>query len=240
MADTYTYTPNSKLIIPAQADRNWNVQMAADLTMIDGFTPIGNLCVSLHETPSASLAVMVAPGKFTSAAGAIIAYPGNTNVVLAASAINFLFLSDAGSLNVNQIGFPSTVNYVPLAVAATGTSTVQMIQDQRFAAFSAGRPGASLPATPITTTPTVLSGSAPYLRMNVGSAAVITLPLASTLDPGTIITIKDVSGSAGVNNITLNRTGGDTIDGTTIKVINTNYGGLRLWCDGISKYDVLP
>lgn len=42
------------------------------------------------------------------------------------------------------------------------------------------------------------------------------------------LTIKDVSGAAATNNITINRAGSDTIDGATSLKITSNYGGWKL------------
>lgn len=56
-------------------------------------------------------------------------------------------------------------------------------------------------------------------------ATSIVLPAANTVPQGAIITVKDLSGAAATNNISVTVTGGGTIDGsTTAQVINTNYG----------------
>ena len=53
------------------------------------------------------------------------------------------------------------------------------------------------------------------------------------LKEGRIIIIKDETGNAGTNNITVEpETSGVLIDGEDHKVINTNYGVLRLYSDG--------
>lgn len=64
----------------------------------------------------------------------------------------------------------------------------------------------------------------------------ITLPAASAVPAGKTFTVKDESGAAVTNNITVSRAGSDTIDGATTKVINTNYGGVTLYSDGVSKW----
>lgn len=66
--------------------------------------------------------------------------------------------------------------------------------------------------------------------VNKGSAATITLPAANGGVQGKSITIKDVSGAANTNNITVS--GAQNIDGAANKVINTAYGVLRLVSDG--------
>lgn len=54
--------------------------------------------------------------------------------------------------------------------------------------------------------------------------------------PGRQMIIKDESGAAGTNNITFDPAGSVTVDGATTKVINTNYGVLRLYCDGTNWF----
>lgn len=44
--------------------------------------------------------------------------------------------------------------------------------------------------------------------------------------------VKDESGAAGTNNVTVTATFGQLIDGASTKVINTNYGIARVYCDG--------
>jgi hypothetical protein len=59
---------------------------------------------------------------------------------------------------------------------------------------------------------------------STGGARTVTLPLVSVLTQTMPIVIKDVGNLAATNNITIARSGADTIDGATSKVINTNRG----------------
>jgi hypothetical protein len=59
----------------------------------------------------------------------------------------------------------------------------------------------------------------------------LTLPTAQTVS-GRVIIIKDASGNAGTNNITIDTEGGQTIDGAATKVLNGNYESVMLYCDG--------
>lgn len=59
----------------------------------------------------------------------------------------------------------------------------------------------------------------------------ITLPAASGL-AGKQIIIKDESGAAATNNITIDGNASESIDGAATALISTNYGALRLYCDG--------
>tara|TARA_R100000808_G_C2155313_1_gene167460 strand:- start:2811 stop:3224 length:414 start_codon:yes stop_codon:yes gene_type:complete len=68
----------------------------------------------------------------------------------------------------------------------------------------------------------------------------VTLPSAST-NAGRMIIIKDETGNANTNNITINRSGTDMIDGNTNFVLNTPKSAVVFCCTGttwlvISKY----
>jgi len=65
----------------------------------------------------------------------------------------------------------------------------------------------------------------------------VTLPAAPTA--GTQFRIKDATGAAGTNNITVDVTGGVvTIDGATSQVININYGFMTVLFDGTEYFIV--
>ena len=67
---------------------------------------------------------------------------------------------------------------------------------------------------------------------NTGAARTVNLPPVASAGVGTVYIVKDESGGAGTNNITIDGDGSETIDGATTKVINTNYGAVRLYCTG--------
>jgi hypothetical protein len=67
-------------------------------------------------------------------------------------------------------------------------------------------------------------------------AVTLTLPSASSVPSGFFYSIQDESGSAGTNNITINRAGTDTINGATNVVIAKNYGGVMIYSDGANKW----
>jgi hypothetical protein len=68
------------------------------------------------------------------------------------------------------------------------------------------------------------------------AARTITLPSAASTPAGQMFVVSDESGGAATNNITVTRAGTDTIEGVTTKVINTNYGSIRLYSDGSTKW----
>jgi hypothetical protein len=82
--------------------------------------------------------------------------------------------------------------------------------------------------TSVITTPYIPVSTDTFLLVNIASASTINLPSA-TLRSGYPLTIKDTSGAANTNNITINRNGSDTINGLTAVKITSNYGGFTLY-----------
>lgn len=87
------------------------------------------------------------------------------------------------------------------------------------------------------------AGASPYtvlstdyvVEVNTGSAYTIRLPDAPTT--GTQYVIKDVTGTASSNNISLTTVGGAvTIDGVTTYTINTNYAAIKVYFNGTSYF----
>ncbi len=87
-----------------------------------------------------------------------------------------------------------------------------------------------LKRTSVTATPYTVLSTDEYIGVNVAGAVVINLPAANSANfTLNYLIIKDESGNAGVNNITITPNGTDKIDGAATKVINTNYGSFRLF-----------
>lgn len=74
---------------------------------------------------------------------------------------------------------------------------------------------------------------------STAAARTITLPLANVVPAGFQLTIKDESGAAGTNAITIARSNTDLIDGATSVSINTNYGSRTLYSDGVTKWFII-
>ena len=64
----------------------------------------------------------------------------------------------------------------------------------------------------------------------------ILLPGASTAGPGRRLVIKDESGDASTNNITVSPAGGALIDGAASYVISTDYGVLEIYSNGTNWF----
>lgn len=107
-------------------------------------------------------------------------------------------------------------------------------------AAGAGLGGGWLPVAAnfdtVNSSPWVVTPAAIFLMVNTAAARTINLPAATTRR---VLIVKDVSGLAGTNNITLSRPGAETIDGTAAnKVLQTNYGSWIVVCDG-TNYQIL-
>lgn len=73
---------------------------------------------------------------------------------------------------------------------------------------------------------------------DTSAARTLTLPSAVTFGTGGLLIIKDESGGAATNNITINRASTQTIDGQTSVVINTNYGKVQLYSNGANWFTI--
>ena len=62
------------------------------------------------------------------------------------------------------------------------------------------------------------------------------LQKANTLVDGQILIIKDEGGGANTNNITINASGSDKIDGQNFIVLESPYASIQLFCNGTDKY----
>jgi hypothetical protein len=146
-----SYTSNIKLAKPAVADRNWNLPLNANADLLDGLAPIGGLCVTPAEVPSASLEVRVAAGRFRRRDGTIGSFDGAAAVAVPPETTSVVFLNDDGSLMVAP-AFPATA-HVPLAAVVAGPSAITAILDHRVVCGVVG------------------SDSAPYLPLSGGTLA---------------------------------------------------------------------
>lgn len=67
----------------------------------------------------------------------------------------------------------------------------------------------------------------------------ITLPLASAVTQGRIYMVKDVSGQANENPITLATSGSDLIDGASTQLIDSNNANVWIIGDGATNWSIL-
>lgn len=118
---------------------------------------------------------------------------------------------------------------------ANGNNVVTARADQRIESIGGRKIKRTLPgAYPYTALVTD-----EYIAVSTGTAKTVNLPSATAVGAGHVLTIKDYTGGASANNITIARAGSDTIDGATSRTISTNYGSVRLVSDGGTNWEVL-
>ena len=79
-----------------------------------------------------------------------------------------------------------------------------------------------------------------YIDVDTTTSVQITLPSAAAVANGRFYVIKDTTGLASTNNITIALNGADTIDGTAASnVINANFGYRKLVSDGVSNWAIV-
>lgn len=124
------------------------------------------------------------------------------------------------------------------------TGTVSSVNVQKaieeVASEASPVPGA---ATSVTATPYVILSTDTFVYVNFAGAVTLTLPDAATWlaahTNGLPLTIKDISGAAAANNITVNRAGTDTIDGATSLSIVSDYGGYKIRPPAAGSWSIL-
>ena len=103
------------------------------------------------------------------------------------------------------------------------------------ASGSGGGGDISYSRTEVTTTITA-SVSSTILGVTASSAVEIRLPSAGDYDAGQYFTVKDESGLANSNNITILASGSQTIDGRSSIVLQSPYAAVNLYSNGTDKF----
>lgn len=75
-----------------------------------------------------------------------------------------------------------------------------------------------------------------YYAVDTSAARTFTLPTAASVAAGRRYWIADVTGSAGTNAITINKSGTDVIDGATSTKVVGAYGGVVIVSNGVDKW----
>ena len=103
------------------------------------------------------------------------------------------------------------------------------------ASGSGGGGDISYSRTQVTITITA-SVSSTILGVTASSAVQIRLPSAGDYDAGQYFTVKDESGLANSNNITILASGSQTIDGQSSIVLESPYAAVNLYSNGTDKF----
>jgi len=175
---------------------------------------------------------------------------GATGITLAAGTAN----TNSGSIHDARVKHVAGAS-LGYAVNPTTTGLTKLsLRDNDFSGAAQGGVGPALPtaipsfkatgnrgvvdypaATPRVATAvnyTALASDGVVAVTSTATPRTITLPAASAMSPGAPLTVKDESGAAVTNNITISRAGTDTIEGAITKVISTNYGTVTLYSTG--------
>ena len=119
-----------------------------------------------------------------------------------------------------------------------GSGTAVQITSGGAIASVAGS-ASTFESTPVNGSITISSSDTfVYLRVDTTGARVITLPSAASVSEGRFYIIKDETGTANTNNITINRAGADTIDGEISLVVDSDFASAILVSDGTSKWSI--
>lgn len=87
------------------------------------------------------------------------------------------------------------------------------------------------------TTSITASTSDFYIGLNsTNSPLSVRLPSADLLNDGQAYVLKDEGGAANTNNITIEASGSNTIDGKNSIVLESPYASVQLYCNGADKY----
>jgi len=89
----------------------------------------------------------------------------------------------------------------------------------------------------VTATTYTAKGGDRVIGVNRAGAVTITLPTAE-VRKGRVYTVKDESGAATTNNITVDTEGSETIDGSATDVLSDNYGAKTYYSDGSNWFTV--
>ena len=70
----------------------------------------------------------------------------------------------------------------------------------------------------------------------VNNPVLLTLPGAQSLNNGQTYVVKDEGGAANTNNITIQASGSETIDGQNSVILESPYASIQLYCNGLNKF----
>lgn len=155
----------------------------------------------------------------------IIQAPGNNPIYFRSNdSGNNLGRLDSTGLRIGDHSAPGAkLDAAGNCILGTTTSAHQIVGSQRWTVRTLA---AGLVIDTTTTDMIIL--------VDTSAARAITLPAATA---GRVIIIKDKTGTAGTNNITITRAGSESIEGIAANyVMATNWGRLTLACDGTNWF----
>jgi hypothetical protein len=144
------------------------------------------------------------------------------------------------SSSANRVGINTTTLTHTLTVAGDISASVN-ISASAFYGDGTNLTNVNLPSATLHSSSFTVSSTADILAINSsGSVITASLPAANTYVSGQRLSFKDVGGSGSVNNIAIQPSGSETIDGSTAGItITTNYGAIELFSNGVNSYHIL-
>lgn len=142
-----TYTNYLMLAKPGRNERDWDIPINTNFDSLDALSSVSGLVVAPTESPSATLRVKVAPGKFLTMDSEFSTFAGQTELPLPANSSTAIWLSGTSTLGVG-IDFPNEP-HIALATVATSSSSIISISDARAVCHMAIKPNSALIVTTI-------------------------------------------------------------------------------------------
>lgn len=144
------------------------------------------------------------------------------------------------SSSANRVGINTTTLTHTLTVAGDISASVN-VSASAFYGDGTNLMNVNLPSATLHSSSFTVSSTADILAINSsGSVITASLPAANTYVSGQRLSFKDVGGSGSVNNIAIQPSGSETIDGSTAGItITTNYGAIELFSNGVNSYHIL-
>lgn len=196
-----------------------NVAVGKDAALAFQGVAANNVCIGISTGSVAAFTgvnnVIIGP----SVCSTTLVTGGSNIYIGASSAIDATSSSTSNELKIGNSSTP-----VISATAINSTPVITLGGATTISGITTTSSGRIFKVTDVTSTPYTVLSSDYFLAVKKASTVAITLPTAPA--NGTRYEVKDVSGAAGANAITISRGGSDTIDGATTAVINTNYGAL--------------
>ena len=188
----------------------------------------GTLIAAQNYLPaSGSLVANILSGNLSTSDGASV-----INVPRVSNATNNAIVTNVGG-DANTLTCESNLKFDGSTLDITGD--VSGSGQGKFGSLQIAG-GLKLKRRTVTTTATA-SVADYYIGTDSTAGAIsIRLPNAGALSDGQAYVIKDESGTASTNNITILASGSQTIDGQNSVVLESPFASLQLYCNGTNKY----
>ncbi len=258
---TVAQANGTTLIVSGGVDFRNDLQVSGETT-VTRLTASAYVSASTYYGDGSNLTGITASAGGASAQGPIGALQFHTGSGGMSGSANILFLTSSNTLavdgdvsasfyfgdgrhlkNIATSNLSGTISNasLPAHISVTYISASSHISSSAFVGDGSQLTNLSVSTftrTEITSSTYSVLTSDYYVGVNfTGSGgSTLSLPNAAAMNSGQTVIIKDESGTAGTNNIIINAGSGETIDGQTSQTIESNYGAISLYSNGIDKY----